>query len=66
MTLTSRLANLFRSEKRSTDGDPYWGQFAALQTGPVNSRTAQGISAVYGCVAAISETVASLPLILFC
>ena len=65
MTIATRIANLFRSEKRSTDGDPYWGQFAALQTGPVNSRTAQGISAVYGCVAAISETVASLPLILF-
>ncbi len=65
MTFTARIANLFRSEKRSTDSAPYWGQFAALQTGPVNSRTAQGISAVYGCVAAISETVASLPLILF-
>ena len=65
MTIATRLANLFRSEKRSTDSDPYWGQFAALQTGPVNPRTAQGISAVYGCVAAVSETVASLPLILF-
>ena len=65
MTIAARLANLFRSEKRSTDSDPYWGQFATLQTGPVNDRTAQGISAVYGCVAAISETVASLPLILF-
>lgn len=65
MNIATRLANLFRSEKRSTDSDPYWGQFAALQTGPVNPRSAQGISAVYGCVAAISETVASLPLILF-
>ena len=36
--------------------DPYWSNFEALRTGPVNASTAQGVSAVYACVNAISET----------
>lgn len=58
-----------RSETRSTNqapgGDSYWQDFAALRTGPVNSTTAQGVAAVYACVAAVSETVATLPLHLY-
>jgi HK97 family phage portal protein len=56
-------------ERRSTNyasgGDSYWQDFAALSTGPVNAATAQGVSAVYACVAAISETVATLPFHLY-
>ncbi|KKW66929.1 nucleoid-structuring protein H-NS [Lampropedia cohaerens] len=56
-------------ERRSTNhapgGDSYWQDFQALRSGPVNPATAQGVSAVFACVAAISETVASLPLHVF-
>ncbi len=64
MRLIERLAHRMGYERRA-DGDNYWENFAALRTGPVNPSTAQGVSAVYACVAAVSETVASLPLILF-
>ena len=64
MSLITRALSAIGLEKRS-NGDAYWGNFAALQSGPVNAATAQSVSAVYACVGAISETVASLPLILF-
>lgn len=64
MSMIQRLATRLGFERRS-NGDNYWSNFAALQSGPVNANTAQGVSAVYACVGAISETVASLPLILF-
>lgn len=64
MSIIQRISSALGYEKRS-DGDNYWANFQALQTGPVNATTAQGVSAVYACVSAISETVASLPLILF-
>ena len=64
MSIITRIANSLGFEKR-TNGDPYWDNFAALRTGPVNHVTAQGVSAVYACVAAVSETIASLPLILY-
>lgn len=63
-TLITRALSAIGLEKRA-NGDNYWSNFQALQTGPVNAQTAQGVSAVYACVSAISETVASLPLILF-
>ena len=61
------LPKLFerRSTNQAVGGDSYWTDFAALRSGPVNPATAQSISAVYACVGAISETVASLPLILY-
>lgn len=65
MNILTRVAGALGFEKRATAGDPYWANFASLQTGPVNPTTAQGVSAVYACVNAISETTASLPLILF-
>ena len=64
MGMIQRIANRLGFERRA-NGDNYWSNFAALQSGPVNANTAQGVSAVYACVGAISETVASLPLILF-
>lgn len=64
MNIITRLASALGFEKR-TRGDPYWSNFETLRTGPVNAKTAQSVSAVYACVSAISETTASLPLILF-
>lgn len=54
-----------RSETRAAP-DPSWENMRALvPSGPINSTTAQGVAAVYACVAAISETVATLPLHLY-
>lgn len=54
-----------RSETRAAP-DPSWDNMRALvPSGPINSTTAQGVAAVYACVAAISETVSTLPLHLF-
>lgn len=64
MNLIDRAARALGFERRS-NGDNYWENFASLRTGTVNASTAQGVSACYACVGAISETVASLPLILF-
>lgn len=67
--MLTKMLNRLGLEKRSTNqapgGDSYWADFAALRTGPVNPTTAQGVSAVFACVAAISETVATLPLHLY-
>ena len=66
MSIITRALNLVGLERRSVPGgDPYWSNFASLQGGAVNATTAQSVSAVYACVSAISETVASLPLILY-
>jgi HK97 family phage portal protein len=62
---------LFRRffERRSLKAggfDRYWSDFAASRTGgAVTPKRAESVSAVYACVAAISETIASLPLILY-
>ena len=65
--MMKRIKGLFerRSTNQAVGGDSYWTDFAALRTGPVNPATAQSISAVYACTQSISETVASLPLILY-
>ena len=69
MGVFDRALGAIGLERRSTTaapgGDSYWSDFQALLSGPVNAATAQSVSAVYACVAAVSETVASLPLILF-
>ena len=69
MGVFDRALGAIGLERRSTTaapgGDSYWSDFQALRSGPVNAATAQSVSAVYGCVSAIAETVASLPLILF-
>lgn len=66
MSIITRALSAIGLERRSVSGgDPYWSNFATLRNGPVNDKTAQGVSAVYACVQAIAETTASLPLILF-
>lgn len=60
--MLTRLLNRLGFEKRS-DGDPYWENYAALRTGLQGN--AESVSAVYACVSAISETIASLPLHLY-
>lgn len=64
MQLMSRILSRLGYEKRS-NGDDYWENFAALRGSGLNPARAEGVSAVYACVAAISETIASLPLILY-
>ena len=64
MSLFRRVMNRLGYERRA-DGDNYWECFNALRSGAVSPARAQSISAVYACVAAISETIASLPLVLY-
>ncbi len=54
-----------RSAHDAPGGDAYWQNFSALRSGTVNDRTAQGVSAAYACVQAISEAIATLPLHLY-
>lgn len=54
-----------QSVNRGRGGDSYWDDFAALRGSAVTPARAESVSTVYACVAAISETVASLPLILY-
>ena len=54
-----------RSTNQAPGGDSYWRDYQAGRTGPVNDKTAQGVSAAYACVQAISETIATLPLHLY-
>lgn len=65
MKLFTRALSALGLERRSTNPNDPWASFNALRTGPVNETTAQGVSACYACVQAISETVATLPLILY-
>jgi len=63
--LLNRLGYERRSNHQAAGGDSYWNDFEALRTGAVNPQTAQGVAAVYACVQAIAETVATLPLHLY-
>lgn len=63
MSILDRLLGAVGLERRSAD--PYWSNFAAVRSGGVTPRSAESVSAVYACVGAISETIASLPLILY-
>ncbi|MGW8422331.1 phage portal protein [Comamonas sp. HJ-2] len=66
MNLITRALNAVGLERRSTNPNDPWGPYQALRSGgAVNPTTAQSVSAVYACVQAVSETVASLPLILY-
>ena len=65
MTIIERALSAIGFERRAVSADPYWSNFAALRDGSVTPRSAEGLSAVYACVAAISETIASLPLQLY-
>jgi len=61
MSLIQRALTYLGYEKRS---DPSWDG-AALIAGKTITGKAESISACYACVSAISETIASLPLILY-
>ena len=65
MSIIEKTLSLIGYERRAVDGDGYWSNFAALRDSSVTPTTAEGLSAVYACVAAISETIASLPLMLY-
>ena len=60
--MLNRFLSRFGYEKRAVNPNDTWGAFQALRN---TSTDPEGVSAVYACVSAISETVASLPLILF-
>lgn len=63
MNIINRIKSLVGIEQRSTIGVNGWP--VAIGATSVTPTSAQGVSAVYGCVQAISETVASLPLHLY-
>ena len=63
MNIITRIKSLVGLEQRATLGVDGWPLSTAYSA--VTPTTAQGVSAVYGCVQAISETVASLPLHLY-
>lgn len=66
MSIITRILGIAGLEKRaawSPLGLNGWPE--AVGSSAVTPTTAQGVSAVYGCVQAISETIASLPLHLF-
>lgn len=61
MNIITRALGMIGFEKRAVD--PSWGGAALLRTTPTGA--AESLSSVYACVSAISETIASLPLILY-
>ena len=63
MNIITRIKSAIGLEERSTLGVNGWP--VPISASAVTPATAQGVSAVYSCVQAISETTASLPLILF-
>jgi len=63
MNIIARALSLIGIEKRAAD--PSWDGAALLRSGGVSPGRAESLSAVYACVSAISETIASLPLILY-
>jgi HK97 family phage portal protein len=63
MNIITRIRSAIGLEQRATLGVDGWP--LALSASAVTPTTAQGVSAVYGCVQAISETMASLPLHLY-
>lgn len=65
MKLLDRALSLVGLERRADTFDTYWTDFANLRNGSVTPSTAEGISAVYACVSAVSETIASLPLAVY-
>jgi len=60
------LRRLFERRSLKEGGfDRYWSSFAASRSGTVTPARAESVSAVYACVQAVAETIASLPLILY-
>lgn len=63
MSILTRALNLIGLEQRAVN--PSWDGAALLRGGNLTPGAAESLSAVYACVSAISETIASLPLILY-
>jgi HK97 family phage portal protein len=64
MNIISRALNAIGFEKRAA-ANPSWRGAELLRSGGSAPGKAESLSAVYACVSAISETIASLPLILY-
>ena len=66
MNLITRALSAVGLERRSTTNpNDMWGPYQALRNGPVNDQTVQGVSAAYACVQAVSEAVATIPLVVY-
>ena len=65
MKLLEKTLSLIGYEKRAVNGDGYWSDFSALRGATITPATAEALSAVTACVSAISESVASLPLMVY-
>ncbi|MBA4142308.1 MAG: phage portal protein [Nitrosospira sp.] len=63
MSLLNRALNFIGFERRTVN--PSWNGAVLLRGGSVTPGRAESLSTVYACVSAISETIASLPLILY-
>jgi HK97 family phage portal protein len=63
MSLIKRALNLIGMEQRAAN--PSWHGAALLRGNSPAAGKAESLSTVYACVSAISETIASLPLILY-
>ncbi len=63
MNIISKALSIIGLERRAIN--PSWGGAALLRGGSAAPGKAESLSAVYACVSAISETIASLPLILY-
>lgn len=64
MSLIDRMLNRLGYERRDAS-DPYWANYSALRGNGVTPARAESVSTVYACVSAISETIATLPLVLY-
>jgi HK97 family phage portal protein len=64
MSLITRMLNRLGYERRNAS-DPYWANYSAIRSGGTSPARAESVSAVYACVSAISETIATLPLVLY-
>lgn len=65
MNLLTRALSAVGLERRSTNPNDMWEHFRALRGSSINGDTAQGVSACYAAVQAISEAIATLPLHLY-
>lgn len=66
MSLLNRALNLIGLERRTYSAkDPSWNGSVLLRGGNTTPGRAESLSTVYACVSAISETIASLPLVLY-
>lgn len=63
MNIITRALSVIGIERRAVD--PSWKGAALLRSGGTSPGAAESLSTVYACVAAISETLASLPLVLY-